>query len=75
MRRQPARWEADNPEAISKGHRSFWLNGFASPWQPWAKIVYEFLDARKDPRKLQVFITPNWASCGRIVAAWRVRMT
>ena len=54
MRRQPARWEADNPEAISKGHRSFWLNGFASPWQPWAKIVYEFLDARKDPRKLQV---------------------
>ena len=54
MRRQPARWEADSPDAIHKGHRSFWLNGFASPWQPWAKIVYEFLDARKDPRKLQV---------------------
>ena len=54
MRTQPAQWVADNPEAIHKGHRSFWLNGFASPWQPWEKIVYEFLDARKDPRKLQV---------------------
>lgn len=54
MRRQPTRWEADNPEAIAKGHRSFWLNGFASPWQPWEKLVYEFLRARKDPAELQV---------------------
>ena len=54
MRAQPARWIADNPAAISKGHRSFWLNGFASPWQPWEKIIHAFLDARKDPAKLQV---------------------
>lgn len=54
MRKQPNRWEAENPAAIAKGHRSFRLNGFASPWQPWGQIIYEFLNARKDPAKLQV---------------------
>lgn len=54
MRGQPTKWVPDNPAALAKGHRSFWLNGFASPWQPWAKIIYAFLEARKDPEKLQV---------------------
>lgn len=54
MRNQPTKWDAENPAAIAKGHRSFRLNGFASPWQPWAQIIYEFLNARKDPAKLQV---------------------
>ena len=54
MRAQPARWIAENPAALDKGHRSFWLNAFASPWQPWAKIVYAFLEARDDPQKLKV---------------------
>lgn len=54
MRGQPTKWVPDNPAALAKGHRSFWLNGFASPWQPWRKIIYAFLEARKDPRKLQV---------------------
>ena len=54
MRAQPTKWVPDNPAALEKGHRSFWLNGFASPWQPWEKIIYSFLEARKDPQKLQV---------------------
>lgn len=54
MRAQPARWIAENPAALEKGHRSFWLNAFASPWQPWAKVVYAFLVARKDPERLKV---------------------
>lgn len=54
MRGQPTKWVPDNPGALAKGHRSFWLNGFASPWQPWQKIIYAFLEARKDPQKLQV---------------------
>lgn len=54
MRGQPARWIPDNPAAMVKGHRSFWLNGFASPWQSWEKIIYAFLEARKDPQKLKV---------------------
>jgi phage terminase large subunit GpA-like protein len=54
MRNQPAKWIAENPEAYQKGHRSFWLNAFSSPWQGWAKVVYAFLIARKDPQRLKV---------------------
>jgi len=54
MRNQPAKWIAENPDAYQKGHRSFWLNAFSSPWQGWAKIVYAFLVARKDPQRLKV---------------------
>ena len=54
MRNQPAKWIAENPEAYKKGHRSFWLNAFSSPWQGWAKVVYAFLIARKDPQRLKV---------------------
>lgn len=54
MRNQPAKWIAENPEAYKRGHRSFWLNAFSSPWQGWAKVVYAFLIARKDPQRLKV---------------------
>ena len=53
IRQQPTRWIAENPDAIHHGHRSFWINGFSSPWQPWRNLIYEFLQARKDPQKLQ----------------------
>ena len=54
MRRQPAKWIADNPDAYQKGVRSFWLNAFSSPWTPWEKIVLKFLDAQNDPQRLKV---------------------
>lgn len=54
MRKQPAMWIAENPTAYEKGHRSFWLNAFSSPWQSWHKVVYSFLVARKDPQRLKV---------------------
>ena len=54
MRRQPAKWVADNPDAYSRGIRSFWLTAFASPWMPWTTIVQRFLEARKDPELLKV---------------------
>lgn len=54
MRNQPTKWIAENPDAYKKGHRSFWLNAFSSPWQGWAKVVYAFLVARKDPQRLKV---------------------
>lgn len=55
MRQQPARWHAENPEAIQKGHRSFWINAFSTPWRSWHKITYLFLTSHKDPQKLKVF--------------------
>ena len=54
MRRQPAKWVPENPDAYAKGVRSFWLNAFSSPWTPWEKIVLKFLDSKEDPEKLKV---------------------
>lgn len=53
MRAQPAKWIAQNPMALGRGHRSFWLNAFSSPWQPWEKVVYSFLAAKGDPEELK----------------------
>ena len=54
MRKQPAKWIANNPEAYATGTRSFWLNAFSSPWTPWQKIILKFLHAKDDPQKLKV---------------------
>lgn len=54
MKKAPAKWIAENPDALARGHRSFWLNAFVSPWMSWEKIVYEFLAAKNDPQKLKV---------------------
>lgn len=54
MRKQPAKWVAQNPDAYLQGVRSFWLNAFSSPWTPWEKIVLEYLKAKDDREKLKV---------------------
>lgn len=54
MKRQPARWEADNPAAYDHGIRSFWLNAFVSQWATWTSIVLKFLAATGNSRRLQV---------------------
>lgn len=54
MRKQPAKWMAENPDAYENGVRSFWLNAFSSPWTPWKKIILKFLAAKDDPQKLKV---------------------
>lgn len=51
----PAKWVAENPEAIERGRRSFWVNAFFSPWRSWDDIVLKFLEVRKDPQQLKVF--------------------
>lgn len=71
MRKQPAKWIAKYPDAYERGHRSFWLNAFSSPWQPWEKIVYAFLMARNDPQQLKVvyntMLGELWEDRGDIV--------
>lgn len=54
MKRQPARWEADNPGAYEQGVRSFWLNAFVSQWASWESIILKFLNAIGNTRRLQV---------------------
>ena len=55
MRSQPAKWIPENPDAIERGRRSFWVNAFSSPWRSWDEIVLMFLEAKSDPEKLKVF--------------------
>lgn len=54
MRRQPTKWIAQNPDAIKRGHRSFWLNAFSSPWVPWVKIITKHQEALGDEERLKV---------------------
>lgn len=54
VRHFPAKWIAENPGAYETGIRSFWLNAFSSPWQPWTKIATKYLEALRDPEKLKV---------------------
>lgn len=53
IRRQPHKWIAKNPEAYGNGTRSFWINGFASPWMGWKEIILAYLKAKGKPEKLQ----------------------
>lgn len=54
IKKQPAKWIADNPDAYKRGVRSFWLNSFVSPWATWESSILEYLYALGDTKALQV---------------------
>lgn len=54
MKRAPAKWIAENPEAYGQGTRSFWLNAFVSQWASWESIVLKYLNALGNTKKMQV---------------------
>ncbi len=55
MKRAPAKWVAENPEAYTEhGRRSFWLTSWVSPWASWESTIVEYLEALGDTAKLQV---------------------
>lgn len=54
VKRQPAKWIAENPDAYERGVRSFWLNAFVSPWASWESTIMEYLQAIGNTKKLQV---------------------
>ena len=54
MKRAPARWEAENPDAYElHGFRSFWLSSWISPWASWSSTIVEFLMARGSRHLMQ----------------------
>ena len=54
VKKQPAKWIAENPSAYERGVRSFWLNAFVSPWASWESTILEYLQAIGSTKKLQV---------------------
>ncbi len=54
IKKQPAKWIAENPDAYKRGVRSFWLNSFVSPWASWESSILEYLYAKGDTKSMQV---------------------
>ncbi len=54
IKTSPQKYVAQNPDAIYNGIRSFWLNGFSSPWLTWAEIMREWLEAKGLPAREKV---------------------
>lgn len=54
MKKQPAKWIAENPSAYERGVRSFWLNSFVSPWASWESTILKYLYAVGSTSRLQV---------------------
>lgn len=55
-RRQAVRngeWIAHNPESRIAG---FWISGLYSPWTPLTEAVRDFLNVRKNPEQLRVWV-------------------
>jgi len=51
------RWVADRPEV--KGKAGFHLNELYSPWSAWQKVVEDFLEAKKRPETLKVWVNTS----------------
>ncbi len=71
MKRQPARWEPDNPAAYANGIRSFWLNAFVSQWASWESIILKYLNAIGSTRKMQVVYNTCF---GQPAGTWKTRI-
>lgn len=54
IKNSPARYIAQNPDALQNGVRSFWLNAFSSPWLTWRDIMREWYEAKGDPTREKV---------------------
>lgn len=54
IKKQPSRWEAENPDAYETGTRSFWLSSWLSPWSSWSETILQYLHAIGTPSKMQV---------------------
>ena len=50
MKNAAQKYFAQNPSARENGIRSFWVNGFSSPWLSWKDILREWLEAKGNPQ-------------------------
>lgn len=60
MRRAEQKYIVKNPAAIQNGTRSFFVNGFTSPWLTWPTIMKEWLEAKGDPSREKVVMNTRF---------------
>lgn len=66
MREQPQKFIAQAPEAVKNGIRSFFVNGFSSPWISWKIIAQEYLESKGDPEREKVVVNTRFAEPYRL---------
>ena len=60
MRKAPQKYISKNPAALHNGIRSFFVNGFTSPWLTWNDIMREWLEAKGDPTREKVVMNTRF---------------
>lgn len=60
MRKAPQKYIPKNPAALHNGIRSFFVNGFTSPWLTWNDIMREWLEAKGDPTREKVVMNTRF---------------
>lgn len=60
MRKVPQKYIPKNPAAMHNGIRSFFVNGFTSPWLTWNDIMREWLEAKGDPTREKVVMNTRF---------------
>lgn len=60
MRKVPQKYISKNPAALQNGIRSFFVNGFTSPWLTWNDIMREWLEAKGDPTREKVVMNTRF---------------
>ena len=60
MRKVPQKYISKNPAALHNGIRSFFVNGFTSPWLTWPTIMTEWLEAKGDPSREKVVMNTRF---------------
>lgn len=56
MKQTQQKYISQNSDALKNGIRSFFVNGFTSPWMTWTRIMREWLEAKGDPEREKVII-------------------
>lgn len=66
LKNSEQRYYAQNPSAAANGIRSFFINGFASPWLSWKEIMQEWYEARGDAVREQVVYNTRFGKSYRL---------
>lgn len=70
MKNAPQKYIAQNTAALENGIRSFFVNGFSSPWLTWTGIMKEWYVARGDPMREQVVVNTRFGETYHLVGAY-----
>lgn len=70
MKDAPQKYVVQNQVALENGIRSFFVNGFSSPWLTWAEIMKEWFVARGDPVREQVVVNTRFGETYHLIGAY-----